>query len=476
MHVRSLIRVGSDHREVEIELSLVPGLPQLVFIGLPDAAMRESALRIRSAIRAQGFKLPKSRQILVQLRPTYLRKSSRGLDLAVAAALLWETGQLPIPLSDGQPLLYGELTLKGEVVRPDDLNEICLERDEPIWTGQGPSLSCPTFAVTALTGLRNPLGTGAGPDPHPLKRPSSLVKAFAPESAELAAVIAAGEHSALLAGPHGSGKSTLIDAVSGWIESPSDAALRAIRKRHPAADWRPAQKPHHSITPLAMIGGGTRIWAGEIARANGGILILEELLLFHPEIQEALREPMESGSIVITRGGTTVKFNAQFITLASTNLCDCGKFVPGRQDQSRCRCSSFRRRKSLARLTGPFSDRFALLAFTNEARVAGDLSVSVDEIQRRVQKAIGFRKYARSQELPNAWIDPDTIEASLGSFQQDQVLHGVHWTSRRRLAATLRVARTLADLDQCEKIANSHLERALDLCVRNHRALEFSND
>lgn len=479
MLVHSYIRVGQELVPVEVELNLIPGLPQISFLGLPDAALRESAIRIRSALREQNFTLPQSQQILVHLRPSHLKKTSRGLDLAVAAALLWETGQVPYPTDTGLPCLYGELTLKGEVLRPDDMDEIHPPPQEPIWTGKGEEASLP-FAVRRIQELKD-LATGsvllAPAQERTWRRPAVGARRFPKAAAEVAGIVAAGEHSALFAGPPGSGKSTLAEAIPSWIAEPEPDAFQIARRlnRQVGRDisWRPVLKPHHSITPLAMIGGGSALWAGEIARAHGGVLIMDELLEFNSEIQESLREPVEQGLITIVRAGGSRTFPARLLLLATTNLCACGRFVPKRQGVA-CRCSRKVRQRTLGRLKGPFADRFAIMSLTDEWSETADDSIPSGMIAARVQKAIAQRMQ-RGQNKPNAFACEDAIEATLTDWQRKTQIMGLR-LSRRRKAALLRVARTIADLDGSEVIGNRHLERAVHHTQHAHRLLEEWQD
>ena len=480
MQVRSFIRRGHELATVEVELSLSPGLPQILFLGLPDTALKESALRIRSALREQGFRMPQAHQVLVHLKPTHLRKSSRGLDLAVAAALLWETGQIPKPEGTVQPTLYGELTLKGQVVRPDDLEEVEWKDDAPFYTGLGSRpLPFSSFALKDLQMLSEPKFVKGLKEEIEWQRPSPRAPTFTTRAAELAEVIAAGEHATLVAGNPGSGKSTLMDSVASWIEAPRPGDIRQIKQNDrilgQETRWRPIARPHHSITSLAMIGGGSNLWSGEITRAHGGVLILDEMLEFSVAIQDALREPVENGTISIARGGQSKTFPARILLLATTNLCPCGNLSP-KERVSRCRCPKMVRRRSLSRLTGPFVDRFAIFSLTEDWNEKETKTVSSDEIQKRVERAIQFRQKARAQMLPNSWTIAEVIEKALDDFQRHQILDAQNFSSRRRRDSTLRVARTLADLRVSEKISNDDLERAVDLCVRTHRQLEARQD
>jgi len=240
-----------------------------------------------------------------------------------------------------------------------------------------------------------------------------------------------------------------------------------------------------------MIGGGSRLWPGEISRAHGGVLILDELLEFHSEMQEALREPVESGSISIARAGAVRTFPARLLLLATTNLCPCGRYSL-RREFSRCRCSRRERQKSIARLSGPFIDRFAIFALTDEwgeSGSAGDVGggngnsnssekdgdITCEVITERVRAAIDFRIRTRGQRVANARLDPDAIEGALSLFQRTELL-GAAGGSRRRKAAVLRVARTIADLRGSQAIEHRDLERAVFHCLRAHRCLEQAMD
>jgi magnesium chelatase family protein len=474
MRVFSFIRQADEIKRVEVELSLLPGLPQISFLGLPDAALKESILRIRSAIKEQGFQLPQAHQVIVQIWPTHLRKSSQGLDLAVAAALLWETGQLPLPTSGSLPVLYGELSLKGRVLQPTDLEDLPRELASECLTGPGPGrLPFVTKQIGELKQLHEPSSVEASLQRTQYERPSVKVGEFAKPAAELAMLIAAGEFPTLFAGPPGSGKSTLAEAIPSWLCEPSESefviADRLAKRAGQKLKWRPVIQPHHSITPLAMIGGGSALWSGEISRAHSGVLILDELLEFHPQVQEALREPVETGTLSIARAGRVRQFPARVLLLATTNLCPCGRFVP-RRESSECRCSRARRVNALARLSGPFLDRFAFLGLTDIWLDHTEV-IACSKIAERVFQAICFRKDVRKQAVPNNYAETDPFESELTTFQRRHGLNALAMSRRRRIFV-LRTARTLADLEQRERISGDDLERALVLCLENHRLIQ----
>lgn len=492
MKLLSLSRSGAELIPVEVEINLTPGLPQISFLGLPDAGLKESVQRIKSALREQGFQLPPAHQVLVQLRPSYLRKSSRGLDLAVAVGVLLETGQISIQQIEsflknkngpsGTLFFYGELTLKGELLLPDDSDEGELPVGAAMVTGpQGISPDDSTKLDLPFTSLRlfclRDFLTEKWQWQEAVsdcwRRPEVQIKEFPSAAAELGMVIAAGEHSALIAGPPGGGKSTLVDCVGPWLEEPNSLEFRKAKRfnRKVGRDlsWRPILKPHHSITPMAMIGGGSSVWAGEITRAHAGVLIMDELLEYNPVIQEALREPLEAGTISISRAGASKTFPASLLLLATTNLCPCGRFVPRRGEERKCRCLVKDRRKMISRLKGPFVDRFTIFSLS-DGWTKDEKNISTKEIYERVLGAVEFRK-KRNQWMPNAKLDPAAIEESLTPFQKQHFIVNLRLPRRRKMSS-LRVARTLADLEKSELIQDHHLQRAMHYCVETFRMIE----
>lgn len=467
MNIFSFAQDGEKFIPVEVELSLIPGLPQAQFTGLPDTAIKESIMRIKSAIRAQGFEWPKTRQMIINLRPAHLKKSSQGLELAIACALLWKTEQLKPPAEMSSPFyIYGELSLDGKITMPLDWESLPFQK-EGILTGrtEKDNYLCPLFQVGSLKELENPIFVSAKPLAELLQKPSIPDIYFSENAAHILAVTAAGEHSLLLAGEAGSGKSTLSEHLPYLLPPPplSDfqIARRIWSRTGQELKWRPFVSPHHSTTPLSMIGGGYPLFCGEITRAHGGILFMDEYLEFHSRVQEALREPVEKGKICITRRGQSDKFPARFLLVAATNLCPCGDLVPGKAAQ--CAYSLRRCFSHLDRLNGPMLDRFDILAFSSQWK-KGKLSVALKDIYKRVIKAFNFRCKKRKQKEVNARLSLQELESSLSSFlRETQLSTGV--SSKRRKKAILKVARTLADLDEEMEITAQYIEQAKELSL-----------
>lgn len=470
MKIQSLIQDKNNLVPVEVELTLWPGLPGIQFLGLPDQHLKESAMRIKSAIKAAGFQFPVAQQILVNLRPSHLKKTSRGLELAVAAAYLWESEQMKGPVLSQDFFLYGELTLSGEVLEPEDLAASFQDPQRIILTGAMQSPRPARFRrqiVKTLKDLSAPEEIGATKSTDVPKRPKeALERKYSAEQARLIEILAVGEHSALLAGPAGSGKSTIAQALPAFLRAPSAKQFFELKKIHSEfgsqLDWRPVVKPHHSTPTMAMIGGGSVPFAGEISRAHGGVLILDELLEFSPQVQESLREPFEEGKMRVFRQGQLKEYPARAHILATTNLCPCGKWTPVADKAINCGFSRLRCRSYGQRLSGPLIDRFEILHFTQQI---GELTVSGKDLFEKIKKAFEF-----NQTFPNSRRPVGEILASL-SMSQSQALNLEGEASHRRKMAVLRVARTLADLDLKEKIQMHHLQEAKLLCVESFSRL-----
>ncbi|MGZ3774421.1 MAG: ATP-binding protein [Pseudobdellovibrionaceae bacterium] len=477
MKIQSLIRENDHLVPVDVELSFVPGLPQIQFLGLPDQAIKESIHRIKSAIRLQGFEFPKAQQILVNLRPAHFKKNSRGLELAVALGILWETEQAVKPPTPHSVLVYGELSLNGEVFEPEDLTEdFDTLTEQAVWTG----VYCETekaapftrFLLKDLRDIQSPEFIAPSARNYKLERPSfGLDLQFPERQAELLKIIALGEHSLLLAGPAGSGKSTIAKTIHSFLQAPSQEEMHEIVQNNKeflgveSLRWRPLIHPHHSTTPLGLIGGGTPPCRGEISRAHRGIIVLDELLEFHARAQEALREPMEDFRIRLRRGRFVEEYPAETLVIATTNLCPCGDWVP----QARIICGrSIKKCQSyMERLSGPLVDRFQIVFFTRKIEdgktlLGHDLLKEIEEVRSfRAQMAT---KDSRFKKMASRWSWEELIQ-DLSKFYL-QELFPKELASRRRDIATLRVARTYADLDRLERIEPRHVEKALKITFR----------
>ena len=464
MKIISFIREGHRMVPIEVELSLNPGLPKVEFTGLADSSIKECVTRLKMAFFAQNFAWPKKSQITINLRPAYIKKISHGLDLAIAYALLLKTKQISKSYNDSDCLyIYGEVTLKGQVVAPEDWVQI----DCPVILTGKPKDDVffnDTYYAESLKDLENPHFLKAKVLSDVLKKPELPDIYFSQGSAKILEISASGEHSILLAGEPGSGKTTLAQHIPYLMGHPSEEVFKTSRRIAQCFGvdlfWRPFVTPHHSTPVLSMIGGGYPPFVGEISKAHGGVLFLDEYLEFQSRVQESLREPMEQGKIFISRRGEGVAFPASFLLVAATNLCPCGSYVPGKSVA--CSYSLRRCRSCLEKLNGPMLDRFDLLSFSTSWK--GGFDTSLKEINKRVRRALDCRK-RRKQEVPNGRLSWGDLSSQVDSFILKNLMPAGMGSHRRRLAL-LRVARTLADLDQRERVEPMDVEKAFGYTVR----------
>ncbi len=367
MKLKSLIQNRNRLEIAEVEIEFIPGIPQIHFLGLPDRLIKESFYRIKSALKNSGYQFPITSQMIVNIKPNHLRKSSRGVELAVAIGLLLKTEQISEESIDKDWIIYGELGLDGHVYEPTDLAaELTYFKDETFLTGvtnvKTDDPSNRLFRIKEIKDFEVSMPEARSQADY-FKRPvDGLEKFYSEDEAEFIFLIAISGVHALLAGDSGAGKSTLARSLLSFLPKPLDHESGRWQKR-----WRPLIAPHQSITPAAFLGGGQNLYEGEIERVQGGVLLVDEFLEFDPEIIESLRGPMTGEVLRLARGSENREVLSDFRVIGTTNLCPCGKWTPLKKNLS-CRYNRQKCTRYLERLSGPILDRFGILFFTAHAK------------------------------------------------------------------------------------------------------------
>lgn len=359
MKLKSLIENANRLEVAEVEIEFIPGIPQIHFLGLPDRIIKESFYRIKSALKSAGYKFPLTSQIIVNIKPSHLRKSSRGVELAVALGILMKSEQIDASIIKPDWVIYGELGLDGRVYEPSDLNQsLFLLRDLNIITGAETAAneSC-TMQIWRLEDLKNFEVQSTQKNSHYERPVTGLNKLYSTDEAEFLFLVTVTGLHALLAGDAGAGKSTLARSLVCFMSDPVESELVRVENQ-----WRPVVSPHQSITPAAFLGGGAQIYEGEVERAQGGILLLDEMLEFDPVILESLRGPMTGEKFRLSRASQAREISSLFQVIATTNLCPCGKWTPMKLNVT-CRFSRVKCTRNLERFSGPLLDRFGLIMF-----------------------------------------------------------------------------------------------------------------
>ena len=485
---------GVEAKPVDVQVQLTSGTPYFAIVGLPDKAVGESRERVRAAFSSIGLALP-AKRIIVNLAPADLPKEGSHYDLAIALAVLSAMGVMSPDALDGHAAI-GELSLDGRLgptlgVLPAAMAagalDLCLACPkvcgaEAAWSGSA------VIGANSLIELINHFSGKAvisPPKRGELSAPDTVADLRDVKGQDMAKrvleIAAAGGHNLLFSGPPGSGKSMLAQRLPGLLpplgprellEVSQIQSVAGLLERGQLSRQRPFRAPHHSASMPALVGGGMKAKPGEVSLAHHGVLFLDELPEFNAQALDALRQPIETGEVVIARANRHVKYPSRFQLVAAMNPCRCGG---GPGAVLNCRIKPACQQKYQSRISGPFLDRIDLF-FDTPPVTAIDLTLpppseGTAEVAKRVANARAHQaeRYEARADISQRAINADASPQDLDSFAKpDDAGSALLADAATQLQLTargyhrvLKVSRTIADLEGSNSVKRLHIAEAL---------------